>query len=110
MSAALDPVPRFRFNGLEPTLREVAEACARTRVSRALVLIEEDVPFERPRLEGAIRELAASGCVPGFRLAWVARSNRTYESLVRAEPSGLREGISIRVFFDVRNAERWLAL
>jgi len=86
----------------------IAEDCRGGRITAALVLAAGKLMLSRGELSSGVHGLSEAGCPPGFRLAFVLAGPDLLDEFSRAEDAGLRDGISMRVFFDEQNALAWL--
>jgi hypothetical protein len=93
---------------LSDVARRIAAECLKQRATRAMVVAAGNLEVSRKELRDVVIGLSEEGCLHGFKLAFVAAHREAYEELVQAEDAGIRAGITTRIFFDEKNAARWL--
>jgi hypothetical protein len=84
--------------------------CRASGSTRALLVTDGALAVTEDELRHAVTTLATQGCPPSFKLACVAPRRDTFEMWARVEDAGLRGGLRTRVFFEEKNAVRWLEL
>ena len=103
--AEFGPGPATEIAGL---YQAMAPLCVRKKISRVLVVAEDDDPAGEHALRDALLVLMLEGLPPSFRLALVAVSPQAALAYRKAQDDLCAAGINTALFESEPAAARWL--